>query len=385
MLSEIWNVVRYRMRARFDRDALNRELDEELRFHLEREAERHERAGLSREDALRRAEAEFGHLDSIREASRRARGTVSLESMARLRGNPRALGVACAVVATGLGLTYLSAAGAPALHLAVNGLALLMGLALYGLLRPRAGEAPPLPGGMTLAFGAVLLATTLFGVPVEGAARWIRIAGLSVQLSLVLLPTILVAFARRRDLPSTLGVILAAVALALQPDRAMAGVLAAALAVLAVRRRDPWVGSALGIAAAGFAVTLLRPDTLPAVPYVDNILYTAFEIHGMAGLAVVCGALLLAVPAIPGRKLGPGDGDAYVVFGIVWLGIVVAAAAGNYPTPVVGYGGSAVVGYVLCLAFLPGPVRSTAAVPSRARDAQPAEEGTVFDLRIGTV
>ena len=51
MLSEIWRVVRFRMRALIDRDALESELDEELNFHLEREAERHERAGLSREDA----------------------------------------------------------------------------------------------------------------------------------------------------------------------------------------------------------------------------------------------------------------------------------------------------------------------------------------------
>lgn len=386
MLREIWNVASYRMRALFDRDALDRELDEELRFHLEREAERHERAGLSREDALRRAEAEFGHLDGIKEASRRARGTVAIDSMFRdLRGNPRTRGVACAVAATGLGLAYMTAAGAPALYLAINALALLVGLALYGLVRPAAGEAPHLPGGVALAFGAVLLATTLFGVSVEGASRWIRIAGVSLQLSLVLLPTMLVAFARRRDHLSTLGVILGAVALALQPDRAMAGVLACALAVLAVRRRDLRVGPALGVAAAGFAVTLLRPDTLPAVPYVDKILYTAFQVHVTAGLAVVCGALLLLFPAIPGRKLGAGDGDVCAVFGTVWLGIVVAAAAGNYPTPLVGYGGSAVVGYVLSLAFLPGPVRSTAAARSRVRDEQPAEKGTVFDLRIGIV
>ena len=200
MLSEIWNVVSYRMRALFDRDALDRELDEELRFHLEREAERHEHAGLSREDALRRAEAEFGRLDSIKEASRRARGTVALDSRFQdLRGNPRTVGVACAIAATGLGLAYMTAAGAPALYLAINVLALLMGLALYGLLRPHAGEAPLLPGGVTLAFGAVLLATTLFGVSVEGASRWIRIAGVSVQISLVLLPTMLVAFARQQQ------------------------------------------------------------------------------------------------------------------------------------------------------------------------------------------
>jgi hypothetical protein len=368
------------MRALIDRDALESELDEELNFHLEREAERHERAGLSREDAR----AEFGHLDSIKEASRRARGSGVLETWFHdLRQNPRAVGVACAIAATGLGLAYMAAAGAPRLYLAVNGLALLLGLAFFGVLRSSSGQAPLLPAGVTLAFGGALLATTLFGVSVEGASRWVRVGGLSVQLSLVLVPAMLVAFARRRDTLSTLGVILGAVALALQPDRAMAGVLAAALTVLAVRRPDRWVVSALGVAAVGFAVTLLRPDTLPAVPYVDRILRTAFEVHPLAGLAVVGGALLLAVPAIPGRKLDSRNGDSCGVFGMVWLAVVLAAALGNYPTPLVGYGGSAVLGYLLSLAFLPGPARSAAVAWKRVGNEQRADSGTVLDLRIG--
>jgi hypothetical protein len=33
--------------------------------------------------------------------------------------------------------------------------------------------------------------------------------------------------------------------------------------------------------------------------------------------------------------------------------VVAAAALGNYPTPLVGYGGSAVLGYLLSAALLP--------------------------------
>jgi hypothetical protein len=42
-----------------------------------------------------------------------------------------------------------------------------------------------------------------------------------------------------------------------------------------------------------------------------------------------------------------------LVFGAVWMAAVLAAALGNYPTPVVGYGGSAIVGYLLSLGLLP--------------------------------
>lgn len=298
--------------------------------------------------------------------------------------NPRAIGVACASAATGLGLAYMAAAGAPAIYLAVNALALAMGLALFAVMRS-SGQAPRLPGGAAVALGGLLLATALFGGSVDGVSRWIRVGGLSLQVSLIVLPAMLVAFARRRDLLATIGVVLAAAALALQPDRAMAGVLAAALAALALYRRDRWVVPALVAAVVGFTITLVRPDSLPAVPYVDQILYTAFQVHAIAGIAVVGGALLLVVPAVAGLRLDPENRDVYAVFGAAWLGIVAAAALGNYPTPLVGYGGSAILGYALSLSFMPGEARSAAAVRERAEGAAPASGDGGPDLRMGAV
>lgn len=278
----------------------------------------------------------------------------------------------------------MAAAGAPAVHLAVNTLALVMGLAVFAVMQS-SGQALRLPGGVAIALGGLLLATALFGVSVEGASRWLRIGGLSLQISLIVLPAMLVAFTRGRDLLTTIGVVLAAVALALQPDRAMAGVLVAALAVLALYRQDRWVFSTLLIAVVGFTITLIRPDSLPAVPYVDQILYTAFHVHPLAGIAVVGGALLLIVPMIAGQRLDPKNRDAYAVFGAVWLSMVAAAALGNYPTPLVGYGGSAILGYAFSLSFMPGRVRSSASVRARAEDAAQNGGDGGSDLQFGVV
>jgi cell division protein FtsW (lipid II flippase) len=276
----------------------------------------------------------------------------------------------------------MSAAGASPVHLAVNALSLVMGLALFAMI-PSTGLALRLSGGVLVAFGGLLLATALFGVSVEGASRWIRVAGLSLQISLVVLPAMLVAFARGRGLLATIGMILAAVALALQPDRAMAGALAAALAVLAIYRQDRWVFSAFAVSVAGFAITMTRPDSLPAVPYVDQILYTAFLVHPLAGLVVVGGALLLIVPAIAGLRSDPQNREVHAVFGAMWLGVVAAAALGNYPTPLVGYGGSAILGYALSLSFMPGKARSAAVVGVRAEDAASADPVERPYLRVG--
>ena len=81
MLTELWSDLRYRLRALFRRAAVERELDTELRFHLEQEAEKYRHAGLSPNDALRRARLAFGGIEQAKEQSRDARGTARLETL----------------------------------------------------------------------------------------------------------------------------------------------------------------------------------------------------------------------------------------------------------------------------------------------------------------
>lgn len=266
---------------------------------------------------------------------------------------PRALGIACATAAVLLGLAYMSVAGAPARYLAINAAALVAGILLLLPFASLRGETRDLSGAVSLSMAGALLATALFGAPAEGATRWITIASVSIQPSLVLLPFMILAFARTRTTLSAAALLIAAAALALQPDRAMAGTLAVSLAVLALIRRDRQVLVLLGASIIGFGVTLAGPDRLPAAPYVDQIFYTAFDVHPAAGAAVLAGALLLLVPAIVSAVRDPAHRSTYAASGATWLAVIFAAAIGNYPTPVVGYGGSAILGYLLSLAMLP--------------------------------
>jgi predicted permease len=79
MLSELWSDLRYRVRALVQRDAVEHELDAELQFHIEKEAEKYERSGLSRAESLRRARIAFGGVERVKEESRDRRGTRWLE------------------------------------------------------------------------------------------------------------------------------------------------------------------------------------------------------------------------------------------------------------------------------------------------------------------
>ena len=76
MLSDLF----FRLRSLLRRGTVENELDEELRFHLEQQVEKHVRAGLTRDDALRRTRLEFGGLGQVKEDCRESRGTSFLET-----------------------------------------------------------------------------------------------------------------------------------------------------------------------------------------------------------------------------------------------------------------------------------------------------------------
>ena len=159
--------------------------------------------------------------------------------------------------------------------------------------------------------------------------------------------------------------------------------LAACLIVLATIRPDRHVVTVLTASIVSFAATLARPDTLPAVPYVDQILYSAFDVHPAAGVAVLGGSVLLLVPAIVGWLRDPDHRPAYAVFGVGWCAALVAASLGNYPTPIVGYGGSAVIGYFLSLLALPklaGAYAPLTAPDKRILDTLPRDRHLLVGL-----
>jgi predicted permease len=98
------------LRALFRRAEAERELDEELRFHLEHETAKYIRQGLTPADAALRAKRAFGGMERIKDDTRDARGIAWIEALVHdvrhtMRGVRRRPGFALAVIITlGLGL-----------------------------------------------------------------------------------------------------------------------------------------------------------------------------------------------------------------------------------------------------------------------------------------
>ena len=104
--------IRFRLRALVRRRRAEDDLDDELRFHLERTVEQHVARGLPLREARRRARLAFGPIDAVKDDCRQSWGIRQLDALQQdvayalrlIRKHPALSAIAAVSLAVGIGL-----------------------------------------------------------------------------------------------------------------------------------------------------------------------------------------------------------------------------------------------------------------------------------------
>lgn len=266
--------------------------------------------------------------------------------------HPDQLGLGCASAAVLGGSAFMALQAAPTAYAGVNGLSLALAAASFALLPRRRLQQDPAWRAMTaFALGTLLLGLALV-TPLTG---WLPIGPVSVQPAWLLIPALWVASAPLAPLshpePAALavarraGLWMGQLALLMQAQAVLLGVTALLLALRAGRHRRGAEAMGALLAAGLAAAALPRWTAPPPLPFVDEVLQQAFARGPAWGLALGAAWLSLLLPGLLHRRARE--------HGLVWLGLLGLSLPGWLPAPVLGFGGSFILGYVLSLAVIP--------------------------------
>ncbi len=262
-----------------------------------------------------------------------------------------------ALPAIALGAAAMHASGvSPSLYLQNVLCALLLSVLSFFLLKGRlsARAVPPLP--VVLACAAAL-PLTFVHPGAQGVHRWVSLGPVSLYAASIVLPLLLIQLDRLikagRILPAASAAAAVCLLLALQPDAPMLTAFGAACALLLLRRMKTPVWILLAaLWAVLAAATWLAPETLAAVDYVEGILHLICSRNVLwAALCITA----LAAMALPFWLHPPRASQRLArCLGVYVCLILLSAAWGCAPAPLLGYGMSPIIGHFIAMTWLAG-------------------------------
>jgi hypothetical protein len=246
------------------------------------------------------------------------------------------------------GIANMAAGSAPSHYLAINAFALATALALIRFVPAIKTERAVIIASAFAIFALGL--PLLIGPDLEGVRRWIGIGPVQLHSGMLVLPMLVMLLHRLASPYGIAATAFASILISLQPDRASAIALLAATGALLVAHRSTTHLIQLLCAGLAIGVTFMRPDILEPVPFVENVLSDAWLKNPLlaVGLAASLAAAVI-MPVLGNVRFCPVTATL--------AGFATASFLGAYPSPLLGYGAAAIVGFGLAIAAARQPVQ----------------------------
>lgn len=197
----------------------------------------------------------------------------------------------------------------------------------------------------------LLIILTYMGPSINGVHRWISIGIIKFNVSMIVLPVIIVALWNLHQIKTlwfTITIIIAiSILLAVQPDASELTGFAIPMMVMLCSRSDKKIlrASIMGILSILVILSWVFLDNLPPVAYVERILSLSSNM-GLVWLSLgIISLVILPAPFIffsPKNLKLPS-----ICVGLYFIIIIISTLVGNFPVPLMGYGISPIIGYFI--------------------------------------
>jgi cell division protein FtsW (lipid II flippase) len=208
---------------------------------------------------------------------------------------------------------------------------------------------------ISILISIIFILLTFISAGMEGVHRWVSIGIIRFNVSMIVLPTIIISTWKLLEANQLWTAVITTIAVSIlmlvQPDASQLTGFAIPMMVMLYNKADKKLlrSFILGILAVLSILSWVFLDNLPAVAYVEEIVGL---LGNMGLLWLVLGVISLVILPVPFILFPPKNLKLpSICLGLYFIIILISTLFGNFPVPLMGYGISPIIGYFISITW----------------------------------
>jgi len=201
---------------------------------------------------------------------------------------------------------------------------------------------------------AALLVLPFFFQGLEGVHRWLTFGPINIYIASIVCPLLIIHLwkltLKNREYYVFGLTFISLIILLFHPDASQLTAFACAAFIILWKKMNKRMIKLLCITYTVVLVTAswIFPDELAPVPYVEDIIFLVADLGNVWFIMGILSLLLLLIPFFfYGKK-----SIVSLSLGVYFLIMMIVTFIGNFPMPIMGYGISPIIGYIISITWL---------------------------------